>query len=46
MDSSATLALNSVVNRLRILMVDHPLRHQIHLSRLVPETEPTTLEVA
>jgi hypothetical protein len=34
------LALNSAVNRLRVLMVDRPLRHQIHLSRLSQKPEP------
>src|SRR5450432_2134510 len=38
--SSATLALNSAVNRLRVLMVDHPLRHQIHLNRLSQKPGP------
>jgi hypothetical protein len=40
MASSATLALNSAVNRLRVLMVDRPLRHQIHLSRLSQKPGP------
>jgi len=34
------LALNSAVNRLRVLMVDHPLRHQIHLNRLSQKPGP------
>jgi hypothetical protein len=38
--SSATLALNSAVNRLRVLMVDHPLRQQIHLNRLSQKPGP------
>jgi hypothetical protein len=32
--------LNSAVNRLRVFMVDHPLRHQIHLSRLSHKPGP------
>jgi hypothetical protein len=40
MASSATLALNSAVNRLRVLMVDHPLRQQIHLNRLSHKPGP------
>jgi hypothetical protein len=28
------------VNRLRVLMVDHPLRHQIHLNRLSQKPGP------
>jgi hypothetical protein len=32
--------LNSAVNRLRVLMVDHPLRHQIHLNRLSQKPGP------
>jgi hypothetical protein len=43
MASSATLALNSAVNRLRVLMVDRPLRHQIHLSRLSQKPGPPLL---
>src|ERR1035437_7700480 len=38
--SSATLALNSAENRLRVLMVDRPLRRQIHLNRLSQEVGP------
>jgi hypothetical protein len=38
--SSATLALNSAENRLRVLMVDRPLPRQIHLNRLSQETGP------
>src|SRR6185437_4636689 len=38
--SSATLALNSAENRLRVLMVDHPLHRRIHLSRLCQEVGP------
>jgi hypothetical protein len=34
------LALNSAVNRLRVLMVDHPLRQQIHLNRLSHKPGP------
>src|SRR5271170_5880958 len=34
MASSATLALNSAENRLRVLMVVRPLHLRIHLSRL------------
>jgi hypothetical protein len=40
MASSATLALNSAVNCLRVLMGDRPLRHQIHLSRLSQKPGP------
>src|SRR4029079_12327755 len=39
--SSATLALNSAENRLRVLMVDRPLHRRIHRSRLVPQVVPT-----
>jgi hypothetical protein len=42
--SSATLALNSAVNRLRVLMVDDPLRQQIHLNRLFQKPGPPQLE--
>ena len=38
--SSATLALNSAENRLRVLMVVHPLHRQIHLSPLSQEVGP------
>ena len=38
--SSATLALNSAENRLRVLMVDRPLHRRIHLSRLSQEVGP------
>jgi len=38
--SSATLALNSAENRLRVLMVDHPPRRRIHLSRLCQDVGP------
>ena len=36
----ATLVLNSAENRLRVLMVDRPLRRQIHLNRLSQEVGP------
>src|SRR5215211_3070782 len=38
--SSATFALNSAENRLRVLMVDYPLHSRIHLNRLSQETGP------
>src|SRR5271169_7126090 len=38
--SSATLALNSAENRLRVLMVGHPSHQRIHLSRLCQEVGP------
>src|SRR5271167_3423475 len=38
--ASATLALNSAENRLRVLMVVHPLRRRIHLSPLSQELGP------
>ena len=38
--SSATLALNSAENRLRVLMVVRPLHRRIHLSRLSQEAGP------
>src|SRR3984885_15678725 len=38
--SSATLALNSAENRLRVLMVVRPLHQQTHLSRLSHEVGP------
>src|SRR6266487_5945391 len=38
--SSATLALNSPENRLRVLMVDRPSHRRIHLSRLSQEVGP------
>src|SRR5205807_10539681 len=41
--SSATFALNSAENRLRVLMVDYPLHSRIHLNRLSQETGPPLL---
>src|SRR5260221_10232868 len=38
--SSATLALNSPENRLRVLMMDRPLHRRIHLSWLSQEVGP------
>src|SRR3990172_173925 len=38
--SSATFALNSAVNRLRVFMVDLPSRHRIDLSHLSQEPGP------
>src|SRR3954468_11462327 len=38
--SSATFALNSPENRLRVLMVDYPLHSRIHLNRLSQDTGP------
>ncbi|MGB6970364.1 MAG: hypothetical protein WBD76_14045, partial [Methyloceanibacter sp.] len=38
--SSATLALNSAENRLRVFMVDHPFRHRIHLNHLSQKPGP------
>src|SRR5215204_2420484 len=38
--SSATFALNSAENRLRVLMMDRPLHRRIHLSRLSQEVGP------
>src|SRR2546422_1758061 len=44
--SSATLALNSPENRLRVLMVDRPSHRRIHLSRLSQEVGPPLRHVA
>src|SRR3989304_1231312 len=41
--SSATLALNSPENRLRVLMVDRPLHRRIHLNRLSQKVGPPPL---
>src|SRR5271169_4098421 len=42
--SNATLALNSAENRLRVLMIVHPLHRRIHLSPLSQEVGPPLIE--